>query len=177
MTTKYWHWRVALLVWMAFIFFMSGNRLSWQTTEKLIVAVISSTESTKSRDRSRDWPPQSKKFVFAHIAIRKFAHIIEYAILTYLWFRSLWTEPGRFVLCIRWSVLLSILYAMLDECYQYFLFFRDGKLVDVLWDSAGIAMMSLVLWYVKRTGKGKWILGANGSQQALFGLSKKREIS
>lgn len=38
-------------------------------------------------------------------------------------------------------------------------------------------MMTLVLWYVKRTGKGKWILGANGSQQSLFGLSKKREIS
>lgn len=38
-------------------------------------------------------------------------------------------------------------------------------------------MMTLVLWYVKRTGKGKWILGANGSQQSFFALSKKREIS
>ena len=70
-----------------------------------------------------------------------------------------------------------MLYALLDECHQYFLFSRDGQWADVFWDSAGIAMMSLVLWYVKRTGKGKWILGANGNQQSLFGLFRKREIS
>ena len=168
MTTKYW--RVALLVWMAFIFFLSGNSLSWQKTEKLIVALRPSTQSST-------WTPQSSKFIFVHTAIRKFAHIVEYAILAYLWFRSLWTKPGRFVSCMRWSVLLSLLYALLDECHQYFLFSRDGQWADVFWDSAGIAMMSLVLWYVNRTGKGKWILGANGNQQSLFGLSKKREIS
>ena len=157
------YWRVALLAWMLLIFLLSGNHLSWQKTEKLLIASMPSTESTKSRDRPSDWTPQSPKFVFVHIAIRKFAHIVEYAILVYLWFRSLWTKPGRFVFCMRWSVLLSILYAMLDECHQYFLFSRDGKWVDVLWDSAGIAMMSLVLWSVKRTGKGQWVLGANGS--------------
>lgn len=70
-----------------------------------------------------------------------------------------------------------MLYALLDECHQYFLFSRDGQWADVFWDSAGIAMMSLVLWYVKRTGKGKWILGANGNQRPLFGLFRKREIS
>ena len=153
------YWRVALLAWMLFIFFASGNRLSWQTTEKLLVAWMPSTQSTKSVSL-----PQSQKFVFVHTAIRKFAHIAEYAILTYLWFRSLWTRPGRFVFCMRWSVLLSILCAMADECHQYFLFFRDGQWADVLWDSVGIAMMSLVLWSVKHMGKGHWILGANGNQ-------------
>ena len=159
MKTKYW--RVALSVWTIFIFFASGNRLSWQTTEKVLAVTLPATESAKSSD----WPPQSQKFVFVHTAIRKFAHIVEYAILTYLWFRSLWTRPGRFAFCMRWSVLLSVLYAMMDECHQYFLFFRDGQLVDVLWDSAGIAMMNLVLWYVKRTGKGRWVLGANVGRQ------------
>ena len=157
MKTKYW--RVALSVWMIFIFYASGNWLSWQTTEKVLATALPSTESTKSSD----WTPQSQKFVFVHTAIRKFAHIVEYAILTYLWFRSLWTRPGRFAFCMRWSVLLSMLYAMADECHQYFSFSRDGQLVDVLWDSAGIAMMSLVLWYVKRKKKMQWILGAKGS--------------
>lgn len=159
------YWRVALLAWMIFIYFASGNHLSWQKTEKLLVASMPSTESTKSRDRSGDWTPQSKKFVFVHTAIRKFGHIVEYAILTYLWFRSLWTRPDRFVFCMRWSVLLSILYAMLDEYHQYFLLHRDGQLTDVLLDSVGIAMMSLVLWSVKHTEKGQWVLGANGSRQ------------
>ena len=154
MKTKYW--RVALSVWMIFIFFASGNRLSWQTTEKLLVALRPSTQSS-------EWTPHAQKFVFVHTAIRKFAHIVEYAILTYLWFRSLWTRPDRFAFCMRWSVLLSMLYAMLDESYQYFLFSRDGQLTDVLWDSAGIAMMSLVLWSVKRRKKMQWILGAKGN--------------
>ena len=58
-----------------------------------------------------------------------------------------------------------------------FFVFRDGQWADVFWDSTGIAMMGLVLWYVKRTGKGKWILGANGSQQSLCGLFRQREIT
>ena len=94
-----------------------------------------------------------------NFVIRKFAHIAEYAILTYLWFRSLWTKPGRFVPCVWWSMLLSILYAMSDEWHQTFVPSREGIWTDVVWDAIGIAMMSLVLWYAKRTGKGQRILG------------------
>ena len=90
---------------------------------------------------------------------RKFAHIAEYAILTYLWFRSLWTRPGRFIPCVRWSMSLSILYAMSDEWHQTFVPSREGTLIDVVWDAAGVAMMGFALWYAKRMGKGQWILG------------------
>ena len=100
----------------------------------------------------------------ANFGLRKFAHIVEYAILTYLWFRSLWTKPSRFVPCVRWSMLLSILYAMSDEWHQTFVPSREGIWTDVVWDAIGVAMMSLILWYAKRTGKGQRILGGIGDQ-------------
>ena len=100
----------------------------------------------------------------ANFVLRKFAHIAVYAILTYLWFRSLWTKPGRFVPCVRWSMLLSILYAMSDEWHQTFVPSREGIWIDVVWDATGVAMMSLVLWYAKRTGKGQRILGGIDDQ-------------
>lgn len=135
MTTM--HWRIALFVWLLLIFIGSSSLLSFENTEKI--------------------------FFFSeriHHAARKFAHIAEYAILTYLCFRSLWTK-NRFVPCVLWSVLISILYAILDECHQYFAPSRTGVWTDVVWDGTGVAIIILLLWYAKYRENGKirqWIL-------------------
>ena len=139
------HWRVALFAWMGAIFVFSSSLLSSENTAVYL--------------------PGDPTFVHAiNFVIRKFAHIAEYAILVYLWFRSLWTKPGRFIPCVRWSMLLSILYAMADEWHQTFVPSREGNWGDVVWDAAGVAMMGLVLWCAKRMGKGQWILGNIGDQ-------------
>ena len=137
MTTT--HWRVALIVWMGAIFIFSTSLLSAENT--------------------------AKHFGDLNYLARKFAHIAEYAILVYLWFRSLWTKLGRFISCVRWSMLLSILYAMLDEWHQTFVPSRDGIWLDVVWDSIGIIAMGLILWSAKRTGKEQRILGSIGGQE------------
>ena len=130
-----------------------------------MVAIFVFSSSLLSSENTATYLSGDPTFVaIANFVLRKFAHIAEYAILTYLWFRSLWTKPGRFVPCVRWSMLLSILYAMSDEWHQTFVPSREGIWIDVVWDAIGVAMMSLVLWYAKRTGKGQRILGGIGDQ-------------
>ncbi len=116
-----------------------------------------SAENTATYIFFGDMPTNAVKKI--NYVIRKFAHIAEYAILVYLWFRSLWTKSGRFIPCVRWSMLLSILYAMSDEWHQTFVPGREGTVIDVVLDATGVAMMGLVLWSAKRMGKGQWILG------------------
>lgn len=136
------HWRVALFIWMGAIFVFSSSLLSSENTAVFLFV-----------------DPTTKPAKITNFFIRKSAHIAEYAILAYLWFRSLWTKPGRFIPCVRWSMLLSILYAMSDEWHQTFVPGREGTLIDVVLDATGVAMMGLVLWSAKRMGKGQWFLG------------------
>ncbi|MYF18351.1 MAG: VanZ family protein [Gemmatimonadetes bacterium] len=130
-------WRISRFVWLLLIFIGSSGLLSFGNTEKF--------------------------FFFSeriHHAARKFAHIAEYAILTYLCFRSLWTK-NRFTSCVFWSVLISILYAILDEYHQSFVPSRTGVWTDVVWDGIGVAIIILLLWYAKHRENGKirqWIL-------------------
>ncbi len=154
------YWRVALVVWMLLIFLASSSLLSFENTKKVLFFCPESDASTLIHQLCE----------FVHVAIRKFAHIAEYAILTYLWFRSLWTKPNRFISCVRWSVLLSILYAVLDELHQHFVPNRDGQLADIVWDSIGSIALGLILWYVKQREKGQWILGALGCYRQGKGL-------
>jgi VanZ family protein len=75
----------------------------------------------------------------------KTAHIVVYAVLTWLWWRAL--SPRRQV---TWPVLgtalaLTILYGISDEFHQYFVPGRHARVADVLFDaSGGLAMVLLI---------------------------------
>ena len=83
---------------------------------------------------------------------RKFAHIAEYGILTYLFLRSIWAAPERFGRSLAWSVALSVLYAATDEFHQSLVPQRDGTWHDVLFDAAGALTMGYFLWRIKTQG-------------------------
>lgn len=79
----------------------------------------------------------------------KIAHIITYAILTWLWWRAL--APNR---QITWSSLwiafvLVTLYGISDEFHQRFVPGRHGRLADVLFDASGALMMILLIRRVR----------------------------
>ncbi len=93
------------------------------------------------------------------VVIRKSAHLIEYGILAALWFfvfsrSNNWftSRPALFAL------LISIVYAGLDELHQAFTHSRTGSFFDVGIDTVG-AMMGLVLV------KGKTIITMSASQK------------
>ncbi len=90
--------------------------------------------------------------------LRKIAHILEYAILTFLLFRALRPEvdefkPGKkelraFSKALIWAVVFAFLYSLSDEYHQTFVFGREGTLKDVAIDSIGI-LVTAGIWYIK----------------------------
>lgn len=68
------------------------------------------------------------------LLLRKLAHMIEYALLFLLWRRALpGAPPGA-------AAAIAVGYAISDEIHQSFVDGRHGTPVDVLIDSAGVAL-------------------------------------
>jgi VanZ family protein len=79
----------------------------------------------------------------------KTAHMLGYAVLAWLWWRTL-TPQRR----ITWSVLLTAvaltaLYAISDEIHQLFVPGRTGRLADVFFDTGGALAMILLIRRIK----------------------------
>jgi VanZ family protein len=76
----------------------------------------------------------------AHAALRKLAHVTEYAVLALLVFRAL-SRPARSVAAIALAALaFCALYASLDELHQSFVPSRGASPVDVALDTFGAAL-------------------------------------
>jgi VanZ family protein len=77
------------------------------------------------------------------VLLRKGAHVTEYAVLTGLWWRALRGLGVRFPLPL--AIAISLGYAATDEFHQTFVDGRKGTPVDVLIDSAGIAIAATAI--------------------------------
>lgn len=88
------------------------------------------------------------------VAVRKTAHVTEYAVLVLLLLRALrarevpqsrawsWPQASR-------ALLLVILYAASDEFHQAFVPSREASVADVLIDTSGAALGLIILWLLK----------------------------
>ena len=77
-----------------------------------------------------------------HIFIRKISHFLEYALLTFLWFRAF--RGARKGIQWRWIAFagsISLVYAALDELLQTQIPSRTGAVLDWVIDSAGVLCM------------------------------------
>ena len=73
---------------------------------------------------------------FLDYLIKKIAHMFEYGLLYWLWFRAIksnWYVP--FIICV--------LYALTDEWHQGFTPNRTPRVTDILFDSLGAWLASL----------------------------------
>jgi VanZ family protein len=71
--------------------------------------------------------------------LRKAAHMAEYALLWFLWYRALRTRTP-------WAaVAITLAYAATDELHQSFVEGRHGTPVDVLIDAAGVGIAVALL--------------------------------
>jgi len=75
--------------------------------------------------------------------LRKVAHILEYAILTFLLLRASGFKNSKSIVL---AAIIAFLYALSDEYHQTFVLGRKGRVEDVIIDSIGILIASLV-WY------------------------------
>ncbi len=72
--------------------------------------------------------------------LRKLAHMAEFGLLWFLWWRALGYDRNR-----RIPALIAIAYAVTDELHQTTVDGRHGSPVDVLIDSAGVALAMLAV--------------------------------
>ncbi|MDD3006168.1 MAG: VanZ family protein [Candidatus Pacebacteria bacterium] len=71
------------------------------------------------------------------LILRKIAHITEYAVLTFLFYRAAAQNIGR-RRAIAYAALFALTFALSDEYHQTFISGRSGNAVDVTIDSLGI---------------------------------------
>jgi VanZ family protein len=82
----------------------------------------------------------------AHLIVRKIGHMVEYAILTALWFRTLYAgQRLPFTSSARLALAISVVWAITDELHQSFVPSRDGSSLDVIVDSTGATLCLLLV--------------------------------
>lgn len=136
-----------VVVWVAFIFFVSTSGFSASNTSRIIRPLLlwlfpDITEPT---------------LVTAHFFVRKAAHFTEYALLALLAARA-FLGSSRERLRLNWHAAAFALVAacaLLDEFHQSFLSARTGTIYDSLLDVSGGATALGVLALVRRHRRGK----------------------
>ncbi|MBC7542216.1 MAG: VanZ family protein [Candidatus Sericytochromatia bacterium] len=82
--------------------------------------------------------------------IRKASHVTEYAIMAGLFYTALrYEQPTRpLAAMLRWTLLLTIGWAAIDELHQAFVPGRGGHVTDVMIDATGALLVvgGLLLW-------------------------------
>jgi VanZ family protein len=130
-----------VMVWFAFIFFMSTGTFSEDNTFSVIGPAL--------RALFPHLTPYQTDAV--HAAIRKGAHLSEYFVLGLLLVRALRAASRR-----EWTWRLScyamvgvVLWALGDEFHQTFVLTREPSLKDVAVDTAGglMAQLATALWF------------------------------
>jgi len=114
-------WHLALGLWMLGIFVLSGIEGSGQNYYDLRMLIE-----------------------------RKGAHIFEFFVLAYLFWKVLSFYSLEFRKRAWLTFLLSLLFASWDEVHQLFVFGREGKIVDVGIDLVGILIFIIALGFRKK---------------------------
>jgi VanZ family protein len=145
---KYW---LPVLAWMVFIFIGSTDLLSAEHTSRFIGPFL------------RWLAPDISEATVASVqlAVRKGAHLTEYAILAALLYRALRQNQPRVGRALAMSFLIAAVYAALDEFHQSFIASRTGSPWDVLIDCGGALAGVLIYWRMIRDRKSTMAAGAS----------------
>lgn len=137
---------ILAILWMGIIFCYSAQP-SEESTATSMSASFKIVKTT-SMFLGFDWQDSKILEVASNIegALRKVAHMVEYAILAVLWHRALVILKKYKDIYIPFVI--CVIYAASDEIHQLFVPGRHGMLRDVLIDSAGaIIMLALICIY------------------------------
>jgi VanZ family protein len=132
---KYW---LPVVGWMLLIFIASTDLMSAQHTSRFIGPFLLWLDPSMSPDTIRA----------VQFAVRKAAHVTEYAILAALLVRAFYggvraVRPVH----VLGAVLIASTYAALDEFHQSFVASRTGSPGDVLIDASGAVLGALLWWW------------------------------
>ena len=130
---------------MAVIFLASSDAASFSHTSRIIVPVV-------------QWFfPQISPAALHEVvvAVRKGAHLSEYAVLAFLIWR--WDRAASQAQAVRWpwqsawrTLFFVMAYAASDEFHQHFVPSREASVVDVFIDTTGAVFALLLIWVLGR---------------------------
>jgi VanZ family protein len=126
-----------LLFWMAFISFASTDEFSADNTSFIVAPLVLWLFPNTS--------PETLALI--HFCVRKTAHFAEYALLAVLAARAFTTSSRNLLRkhWFRWSLLLIVAYALLDEYHQSFVPTRTASIYDSGVDVLG-GLVALVIY-------------------------------
>jgi VanZ family protein len=131
-----------VFLWVAVIFFLSSDSGSMTQTSRFIRPLVLFF-----------FPDISEASLqIIHAAVRKSAHVIEYAVLALLVLRAVWTSQIEVLRRYRFVIplIFVVVIASIDEFNQSFSSARTGTFQDVIFDAAGGTIALLAAWLVTR---------------------------
>lgn len=151
-------WTVLALAWMVFIFIKSNQPYTEQDLKPFLADLIpESTLSTLTPtiEFSYDGYLVSGKspYDFFEFFIRKIAHVVEFALLTFLLCRVFSPLTRKDYAPIVWAGVVAYLYAVSDEWHQTFVAGRTGHFADTLVDGIGIVLVMVIYILIRRRKK------------------------
>lgn len=128
-----------VIIWMCFIYFMSNQPADISDSQSLGIINILSKIGIDMNGVFGD---------IANFIVRKCAHFLEYMILGLL-IINLVKQNFKLNQIVLISIMGVFLYACTDEFHQLFVVGRDGNFRDVLIDTCG-GTLSTILFTIKR---------------------------
>lgn len=129
---------LALLIWIAVIFFFSTDSFSADRSSGFIVPILTFL-----------FPGMSETDIsFWHVVIRKSGHVFEYFILGVLAFRAFRVDQRSTQRVVVAGALLVVAIASIDEFHQSWTLMRSASLIDVGYDCLGgfAALAAFAFW-------------------------------
>lgn len=141
---------ILVVLWMGFIFLMSSTTgdESGKTSSYIVNFIIMKYDKITKANQDTIKYHQSEEFINkANHLFRKICHFGEYLILGILIVLFLLSfNKYKIWLCLFSSCLFSFFYASLDEYHQTFVAGRGGRITDIIIDSTGAIVGSLVIY-------------------------------
>jgi len=125
--------------WMVVVFSLSGDSFASSRTLTLL----------QRANELFHWALSEKTLLLFNAHVRKTMHFAIYFVLGLLFYRALAGGVSRFILrCVRWTLLVGLLYALTDEFHQSFTRFRTPALYDAGLDFVGVvaAQFFIYVW-------------------------------
>lgn len=134
-------WTVLLVAWIAFIWWHSlANGVSSSLESSRAVALLRPLLSGLGLSGEEQMT----------FAVRKTAHVCEYAVMGMLLYANGHTRGIRFSAGSGWWIAIALAVPVADEFIQSFVPGRSSQVSDVLLDFAGASAGLLVAWIIRK---------------------------
>ena len=138
---------ILILIWFGVIFMFSAQNAkeSLGLSNKVLIKVVKIYKKRELTTQEKE--NISKKFTFY---IRKFAHFFLYFVLAIFVFILLREFINIDYKLIFFTILICMLYATTDEIHQLFIVGRTGRIFDVIVDTSGATLSTMLSYSVMK---------------------------